>query len=237
MRRLLQFLLRRPILWLSERFASRPVKERIYNALTKLYSSVLESPGKEGPVISLDTFNGKLIIFSDQHKGAKNGADDFIASENNYLAALDHYYENGFGYINLGDCEELWENTLYQVKKHNKKSFEAEKKFLKRDAFIKIFGNHDLYWANDPLASIELAYIFDQKVPVYEAAILQMEINQNTLNIFCTHGHQGDANSDGNWMAKFFIARIWGPLQAYLYINTNEPSNNIQKKSIHNEIM
>ncbi|MEI9806690.1 MAG: hypothetical protein WDO16_01750 [Bacteroidota bacterium] len=44
------------------------------------------------------------------------------------------------------------ENTLAQVKKFNQATFEAERKFVERKKFIKIFGNHDLYWDNDPVA-------------------------------------------------------------------------------------
>ena len=237
MRKLLQYLLRRPILWLSEKFSSRPDKEKIYNALTKLYESIIEEPGKKGPVISFDDYNGKFIIFSDQHKGNRNGADDFVAAETSYLAALEYYNQNNFCFIALGDCEELWENLFWQVKKAYKDTFEAEGKFIYRNAFIKIFGNHDLYWANDPLASLELENVYGKKVKIYEGAVLTTEVNGNPLQILCTHGHQGDANSDGNAFTKFFIARIWAPLQAFLRINPNEPSNSIYKKTIHNEIM
>lgn len=237
MRKFLQYLLRRPILWLSNRFSSNPDKGRIYTALTQLYNNILEDPGKKGLIIPLSDYGNRFIIFSDQHKGYRDGADDFALAEDNYLAALDYYNNNQYCFINLGDCEELWENTLGQVKRANTKEFEAEKKFLLRNAFIKIFGNHDLYWANDPLASLELERVFGQKVKVYEGVILTTQIDGAPLHIFCTHGHQGDANSDGNWFAKFFIARIWAPLQSYLRINPNEPSNDIYKKTLHNEIM
>ncbi|HMR81914.1 MAG TPA: metallophosphoesterase [Niabella sp.] len=237
MRKLLQYLFRKPILWLSDRFASRPDKERIYNALSKLYNSILEEPGEKGPVISLDDYGGRFIIFSDQHKGNRNGADDFVTAEASYLAALEYYSQNNFCFIGLGDCEELWENLFWQVKKAYKATFELEGRFLSKNAFIKIFGNHDLYWANDPLASFELENIYGQKVKIYEGAILTTEVNGTPLQILCTHGHQGDANSDGNWFTKFFIARIWAPLQSFLRINPNEPSNDSYKKTIHNEIM
>lgn len=237
MRRILKYLLRKPILWLSERFSSNPDRDRIYAALSKLYQDILENNGKKGIVISPTKDNNKFIIFSDQHKGARNGADDFAICETNYLAAIKHYDENGFCYINLGDCEELWENTLAQVKRHNKKTFEAEKSFVKKDAFVKIFGNHDLYWANDPLAWLELERIYNQSIKIYEGVIIALETNGTLLNIFCTHGHQGDASSDGNWFSKFFVARIWAPLQAYLQINPNEPSTDAYKKTIHNEMM
>ena len=87
-------LLFKPVLWASNKFASRPDKQRVFNALTDLHNCILQQQKKKGPVISFDSKKDKFIIFSDQHKGAKNGADDFMLCEPNYLAALDHYYQN-----------------------------------------------------------------------------------------------------------------------------------------------
>lgn len=188
-------------------------------------------------MVPLAAYGDKVIIFSDQHKGARNGSDDFITAAPNYLNALKYYNENNFCFINLGDCEELWENTLPQIKKHNKEVFEAEKLFLNGDRFIKILGNHDLLWGNDPIAPLELKAVFDADIKIYEGIILTYSYGEKNLQICCTHGHQGDARSDGNWFSKFFVARIWAPLQSYLRINTNEPSNDDYKKTIHNEIM
>ncbi|MES1214038.1 MAG: metallophosphoesterase [Bacteroidota bacterium] len=197
----------------------------------------MRRPGKKGIVIPFEHLAGKFIIFSDQHKGARNGADDFTLAEPNYLAALDYYNRNDFQFISLGDNEELWENTLAQVKKNNIKTFEAEKKFIDRNAFVKIFGNHDLYWQNDPFASLQLKSIYSTEVKIYEGVILATTISEKPLLIFCTHGHQGDAQSDGNWFSKFFISNIWGPLQGYLRINPNTPAYNNEEKTLHNEIM
>jgi hypothetical protein len=57
------------------------------------------------------------------------------------------------------------------------------------------------------------------------------------LHIFLTHGHQGDAQSDGNWFSKFFVAKIWAPLQALLRINPNTPAYDAERKTLHNSIM
>lgn len=233
----LRKLLFKPILWASNKFASRPDRERIYKALTDLHNCIIKQEKKKGPVISFDSKKDKFIIFSDQHKGAKNGADDFMLCEPNYLKALDHYYQNGYFFIAMGDCEELWENTLLAVKKHQKESFEKEKQFFKQSRGIKIFGNHDLMWQNDPFAPLQLKTIFDCEVPIYEGALLQTTINNNPVNIFCTHGHQGDAASDGNWFSKFFVATIWAPLQSLVKINPNTPAYDAQLKTLHNSIM
>ena len=237
MRRLLRYILLKPVLWASQKFSSRPERERIFKALDKLYADILEQPSKKGLLISFDQYKGKFIIFSDQHKGGRNGADDFVLAEANYLSALDHYEKNGFSLICLGDSEELWENTLGKVKDSYPKTFEAERKFVEKKSFVKILGNHDLYWGNDPFAWWQLKTIYKEDVKVYEGVVLSLNIGTRPLRIFCTHGHQGDAQSDGNWFSKFFVARIWAPLQAYLRINPNTAAYNTEKKTLHNEIM
>ena len=233
----LRKLLFKPVLWASNTFASSPDKQRIFKALTSLHNCMIEGVTKKGPIISFDTAKDKFIIFSDQHKGAKNGADDFMICEPNYLAALDYYYQNNFFYIAMGDCEELWENTLMAVKKHQQPSFEKEKQFFMNNRGIKIFGNHDLYWSNDPLASFQLKQIYNCALPIYEGVLLQTSINNNPATFFCTHGHQGDKASDGNWFSKFFVSKIWAPLQMLLKINPNTPAYDTQLKTLHNSMM
>lgn len=225
------------VLWASKKFASKPDRQRIFNALTSLHDCIIKQEKNKGPVISFDSKKGKFIIFSDQHKGAKNGADDFMICEPNYLASLDYYYQKGYFFISLGDCEELWENLWLSVKKNQKPSFEKEKQFVAANRFIKIFGNHDLYWQNDPFAGFQLKEIYGQNVPIYEGILLQTVIGSNTVNIFCTHGHQGDAVSDGNWFSKFFVSKIWAPLQSVLKINPNTPAYDAQLKTVHNTMM
>ena len=266
MRRLVQIILLKPILWFSRKFTSRPERSRIFKALSDLFRNIKEEPGKKGVVLSLKE-NSRIIIFSDHHRGAKNGADDFMKAETSYLAALDYYFENKFQYISLGDSEELWENTLSQVKKNNTLTFEAEKRFILKDKFFKVFGNHDLYWDNSPIASQQLKAIYGKKLRVFEGIILEKDnkevhtqkkktndpfsifkIKPDTdnealpiadcpLTIFLTHGHQGDASSDGNWFSKFFVANIWAPLQSYLRINFNTPAYDEDLKTAHNLIM
>lgn len=260
MRRFFRFLLYRPVMWAASRFSSKPDRQRIFQSLANLRENILQKPGQRGLVIPFAYGAGKFIIFSDQHRGGKNGADDFRQAEPNYLAALDHYSQREYCLINLGDSEELWENSIWRVKKKNKISFLAEKKFIEHNRYIKLFGNHDLFWDNDPLSRWHLKDIFGEKVEIYEGVVLKTEVgspvrkdsfggpgamatgsrhrSKNTeLTIFLTHGHQGDAQSDGNWFSKFFVANIWAPLQAFLRINPNTPAYDGEKKSLHNSIM
>ena len=237
MRKLLQKWFRPLIIRLANKYSSRPDKQRVFAALTQLHDDIITGNEKKGLIIPFTAATDKFIILSDQHKGAKDGSDDFADNEKNYLAALDYYYQNDYFYINLGDSEELWENLLPPVKKNNMASFEKEKLFLQKNQFIKIFGNHDLYWDNDPLASFELKDIYGQEVKIYEGVILQTILDEQPFQIYLTHGHQGDLQSDGNWFSKWFVSNIWAKVQAYLEINPNTPAYDTQLKTAHNEMM
>jgi predicted phosphodiesterase len=237
MRHFLQRLFNKPVIVLADKLSSRPDKKRVDKALSDLHKELIGGTGKKGLILPFDAHKDKFIILSDQHKGARDGADIFALAEKNYLAALSYYFEKGFFYINLGDSEELWENLFITVKRHNKATFDAEKKFLQQRRFIKLFGNHDLYWDNDPLAAFNLRKIYSQDLKIHEGIILKSTINEKPFEIFMTHGHQGDLQSDGNWFSKWFVSDIWGPFQAYLRINPNTPANNNQLKTVHNKMM
>ena len=236
MRKFLQKLLNKPVINLANKISSRPDKKRVDKALSELYQNITTDPGNKGLVVPFKT-EDKFIILSDQHKGARDGMDIFAKANDNYLAALVHYDREKFFYINLGDSEELWENLFATVKKHNMATFKMERKFLERKAFIKIFGNHDLYWDNDPLAPVNLMQVYGEKINIYEGIILETEVKNKKLSIYITHGHQGDLQSDGNWFSKWFVSDVWGPFQAYLRINPNTPANNDQLKTAHNKMM
>ena len=237
MKKLIQKLFRKPVIRLAEKYSSRPDKQRVFDSLTELQKKILDGDEKKGLMIPFSTSTQNFIVFSDQHKGAKNKADDFAVCEKNYVFDLDYYFTKGFYFVNLGDGEELWENNIFAVKKHNRPSFEKEKLFVEQKRFLKIFGNHDLYWANDPLAGLQLESIYGKKIPIYEGCILTATINERAFQVYLTHGHQGDLQSDGNWFSKFFVANIWGPLQGLLDINPNTPAYNNQLKSLHNGLM
>ena len=236
MRKLLQRLLSNWIICLTNKYGSSPDGKRINSALTILYQEILKNPGKRGLVIPVLS-NHRFIILSDQHKGARDFADDFTLAEKNYLAALDYYHQESFHYINLGDSEELWENLMESVIRHNSANFEKEKQFIGRNAFTKIFGNHDLYWDNDPLSGFNLKRIYGEKIPIYEGLILQFDLDGTQLEVFLTHGHQGDLQSDGNWFSKWFVSTIWAPFQSFLKINPNTPAYDNQLKTKHNALM
>lgn len=237
MRKFLQSIFTNPVAAMAKRYSSKPNLQRVHEALSKLYRHTKENPGKKGLFLPVNAKTDRFVIFSDQHKGAKDGSDDFRWAEPNYLAALDYYFNQGYHFISLGDSEELWENTVWPVKAKNKSSTEAEKKFLVAKRFTKVFGNHDIFWNNDPFAGLQLFSMYGETVKIYEAVVLQTTISHTKLDIFLTHGHQGDGQSDGNPFSAWFVSRIWGPLQSYLNLNPNTPAASKELKTVHNRFM
>lgn len=114
-RKTLQKIFQKPVTRLAAKISSSPRKKDVFASLSKLLQDIKDEKTDRGIMIPLDMMNDKIIIVSDQHKGGGDLADDFHKAEKNYLTALKYYYENDFNLVNLGDCEELWENTPKKV--------------------------------------------------------------------------------------------------------------------------
>jgi predicted phosphodiesterase len=235
MRRLLQFLLKRPLTKLAKHTGS-PDKKAVFSSLGRLYRSA----GKKKNRVAVLTTGGstdKFIIFSDQHKGNGDAADDFRKSELNYINALTHYRNEGYTFINLGDSEELWKYNPADVLPKCAAAFKAESAFQERNRYYKVFGNHDVMWKTSMDATSMLKPYFQLPLHIWEAVLLKINTGSDALNIFLTHGHQGDTMSDNNALSTWLVAHIWAPLQRYLEINVNAPSSDPELRNKHNRIM
>ena len=215
--------------------AASPKKEMVFKSLSVLYRNSKKSKSGKLKVIETDLQNDSVIIFSDQHKGNRSWADDFAICEKNYVAALEDYNSKNFTFINLGDSEELWKFTVKQILPCNDKAFAAEAAFQQGDRYYKTFGNHDILWKNRLDVELDLKKIFQMPLPVYEGIVLRDQ--KLDLDIFLTHGHQGDMLSDNNALSTWIVAHIWMPLQRYLRINPNSPSSDFSLRNKHNRMM
>jgi hypothetical protein len=111
-RKVLRFLLEKPVTWLAEKVSSAPDKDAVMKALTELFDESANPKSRKLNRLNLDEINQRVIIFSDQHRGARDGADDFAICENSYLTALEYYNQGKFYYINLGDCGRIHSSRL-----------------------------------------------------------------------------------------------------------------------------
>jgi hypothetical protein len=237
MRKFLQWLLKKPVTRLAEKISSAPDKNAVFLSLSRLLERISTGKRKKGVPKLFNIKEDKFIIFSDQHKGARDGADDFAPCEENYLAALDYYYQHGFQFISLGDCEELWKNTPDKVMAKNGSCFDAEKKFMQRNHYFRVYGNHDLEWKYPIQRDMFLKPVFGKKLRVLEGILLKTNYNEKEYDIFLAHGHQGDKRSDGNPFSAWVVAAIWTPIQRYLQISINTPATSFELTDRHNIMM
>ncbi len=235
MRKLLQYLLKRPVTWLANKYSGSPDRKAVFRSLGNLYRK--ETKQHRGLLNMEADIHSSFIIFSDQHKGNGDKADDFRASEFNYTSALDHYHKNRFTFINLGDAEELWKYNAENVLPASAAALQAEAAFQQDKRFVKIFGNHDLMWKNPADANKYLEPYFEFPLNIYEAVIIHLQIRGKQLSVFLTHGHQGDRMSDNNGLSSWLVAHWWAPFQRYLGINVNTPSTDPMLRNKHNRIM
>ena len=237
MRKFWLYLLKRPLLWIVNRFSAAPKKEIVFKSLSDLYALCsIDDKSNKMKVLTAEAQTAKFIIFSDQHKGDKSWSDDFKTCETNYLRALKYYRENNFSFIALGDCEELWKFTADKILPAHEAAIAAEATF-QPDNFYKTFGNHDIIWKNGADVLLRLRKYFAMPLPVYEGLVINLKTVSSALKIFLTHGHQGDMMSDNNAFSTWVIAHLWVPLQRYLRININTPSDDYSLRNKHNVMM
>ncbi|MBX7151833.1 metallophosphoesterase [bacterium] len=192
---------------------------------------------ERAPIVEADCLSDRFIVFSDQHKGARDGADDFLLCEQNYNRALAYYFQSGFALAVLGDVEELWENRPKAVLKSYEHSLHLEMAFHQASRYYRFFGNHDIDWSDLRKITKWLFPIFGNEVIVYESLRLKFKNGSDDIGeIYLVHGHQGSA-IDTNPVSRFLVRVIWRNLQRIFGWKSNTPSNSIELRGKHNKAM
>jgi UDP-2,3-diacylglucosamine pyrophosphatase LpxH len=133
----------------------------------------------------------RYVVFSDQHKGARNRADDFQNCEQTYLNALDYYDDKGYTLVLLGDVEELWEEDAQDVFASYPGVFNSEATFYRADRYIRVYGNHDDFWHYAPNVNAYLHKFYPDIQPV-DGVVFEFAKNGDILGeILMVHGNQG----------------------------------------------
>jgi hypothetical protein len=178
-------------------------------------------------IIPFDIHTDKWVLFSDHHKGAKNRADDFHLCEQNYIKALDHYFEQGYSLCIMGDTEELWEEFPHTVIRKNGASFAAERRFHEAGRYMRIWGNHDDIWGDHALVQKFLQPLFGERwLNVPESILLYVRDGSITLGrILLVHGHQGTQNEGKSTkFSKWILHNVWRPIQVLTGFSCNTPA-------------
>ena len=177
---------------------------------------------------SIDVAQARYVIFSDLHKGARNGADDFQVAEQAYNAALAYYFEMGYTLIALGDVEELWEERASAVLKAYPHTIELEARFHQAGRYWRFWGNHDDDWRYGDAVQRYLIPLYG-KSPLKVRECLSLRVTDGTQglgSILLLHGHQGTLESDRfAGLSRLFVRYVWRNLQRLTKITRNTRRN------------
>lgn len=184
--------------------------------------------------------NSRYVLFSDCHRGTGRANDNFLKNEPLYLAALKHYYQKGFTYLELGDGDELWENrSIQSIKDTHTHSFEMLSRFYSQNRLYIIYGNHDIvkkipsfskkyfnsYYCSNKLCELSLY----PDITFYPGIILHDM--KNKKDIYLTHGHQADIFNSTFWVISRFLVRyVWKPLESLGIPDPTSAAKNHTKK-------
>lgn len=150
--------------------------------------------------------HSKYVVFGDCHRGTGNMSDNFMRNQHLYFAALDHYFREGYYYLELGDGEELWENrSLMRIRDIHSNVYEKFECFKQKNRFCKIYGNHDM----------------ELKKELPESIILRNR--EGGKNLCIIHGHQADFFNSVCWrLSRFLVRYLWKPLEQF---GVNDPTS------------
>jgi UDP-2,3-diacylglucosamine pyrophosphatase LpxH len=156
----------------------------------------------------------RIAVFSDLHRGARDGADDFQRCEPAYSAALGWYFERGYELFLLGDVEELWENDIDEVLPRYAACAALEKAFKDGPGLTRFYGNHDIDWSKPKLVKKHLDPLLGA-IEVHEGLKLRVLEGDTALGLlFFVHGHQGTDFSDrGAGVSRLVLRWVWRQIQ------------------------
>lgn len=185
-------------------------------------SSRLEHAFKDAPVLPL-TYRSRYVLMSDCHRGVGTSSDNFLKNQHLYLAALKHYYQRGFTYIELGDGDELWENrSMKTIMEVHDDVFEMFMRLHRQNRIYLIYGNHDM---------VKKKKALPLPLPFYEGIIL-CPANMPQRTLYLTHGHQASLFNSTFWRVACFLVRyVWSPLENVGVLDPTSAAKNYRVKN------
>ncbi|WP_206811517.1 metallophosphoesterase [Paradesulfitobacterium ferrireducens] len=184
--------------------------------------------------------SSKFILMSDVHRGDGSWADDFSKNQNLYFAALTHYYNENYTYIEIGDGDELWKNRkLSDIIQVHSDAFWLLSKFFNEGRLYLIFGNHDMVKRNDKCVQNNLYRYFHEpekkyiplfeNIKLHEGVVLRHRVTGQ--RILLIHGHQVSFCDYTLWkFSRFLVRYLWRPLELFGVNDPTSTAKNYDKK-------
>lgn len=184
--------------------------------------------------------SSRFILMSDVHRGDGSWADDFSQNENVFFAALTHYYQENYTYIELGDGDELWKNKKFSdILPVHLETFLLLAEFHKVGRLYFIYGNHDTVKSRTKFVKNNLYQYFDEQfkknIPLFENIKIHegLVLGHRTTGqkILLIHGHQASFLDYEMWrMRRFLVRHFWKPLELLGFNDPTSTAKNYKKK-------
>lgn len=203
--------------------------------------SKLRKIEQHAPIIPIDD-QSRIVIMSDCHRGCGNWGDNFMANQNLFFCALNHYYQQEFTYIELGDGDELWENRhMADIIRNHSDAYWLMSRFYAKHRFYMIYGNHDMqkrnpyfvkkYYDNYLCEGAECMLPLFPGIQIHEGLKLSHKITGTEYLL--VHGHQGDLMNDILWrLSKSLVRYVWKPLELAGFNNPIRPAKNYSLQGV-----
>lgn len=187
----------------------------------------------------------KYVLISDCHRGTGTSNDNFLKNQNLFFAALWHYYNRGYTYIELGDGDELWENRgMKQILETHSDVFRLLSRFHERGRLYLLYGNHDMVkkdaryvarccrsYSQCAAGPLQEEPVFLSDVKFYAGIILENNSAPDSKDIYLTHGHQTDLFNSTLWrVSRFLVRYVWKPLERYGVLDPTSAAKNYTRK-------
>ncbi len=202
-------------------------------------SSRLERIYRNAERITIDRTT-RIVCMSDCHRGVGNQGDNFLPNEHLFFAALQYYYDRCFAYIELGDGDELWENSkLSRIVEVHSSIFRLLAKFHQDGRFRMLYGNHDCLKKNHDYMKVNCWNYYCEDTNCERELFPGLQAQEGILladrvsghEIFLVHGHQGDFLNDTLWpLACVLVRFVWRPLEMLGVADPTSAARNYKKR-------
>jgi UDP-2,3-diacylglucosamine pyrophosphatase LpxH len=184
--------------------------------------------------------NTRIVFFSDLHRGNNSWADEFARNQIIYSYALQHYFDAGYIYVEVGDGDELMKfKYIETIRIAHEDIYLLLQKFHQEERFYYIYGNHDIEYRDPDTLARKLNHRFSwfSEEPeilfhdfcVYEGLIFEHE--ESSAEFFVVHGHQGEQLWDRFfWVGRFLLRGLWRPLQLLGIQDPTSVAQNVNKR-------
>ncbi len=207
--------------------------------------SRLDRAFQNAPALPLSN-RSRYVLMSDCHRGMGTSSDNFLKNQHLYFAALEHYYRQGFTYIELGDGDELWENrSMKNIIDVHSNVFWLFKQLYQENRLYLLYGNHDIVKRKKGYPAKSCGTFFctqsQQMQPLfpsltfYEGIILTTDLLPNSrshVTLYLTHGHQASLLNSTLWpLSRFLVRYIWRPLENLGILDPTSAAKNYRVKN------